>query len=103
MLPPPPATPRTLIVKLEPRSRAFLVGGTFSRKHRITGILCCNQTGNAVHPPRHRSPVTARRGQRASAGAQPSASDTANARPLPIRRELSKAVAGHCRASGDRP
>ena len=51
MLPPPPATPRTLIVKLEPTSRAFLVGGTFSRKHHITGILCCNQTGNAVHPP----------------------------------------------------
>ena len=103
MLPPPPATPRTLIVKLEPRSRAFLVGGTFSRKHRITGILCCNQTGNAVHPPRHRSP----RAAGSAPGAQPSASDTANARPLPIRRELSKAhgkaVAGHCRASGDRP
>jgi len=100
VLPPPPATPRTLIVKLEPTSRAFLVGGTFSRKHHITGILCCNQTGNAVHPPRHR----ARRPPPGSApGAQPSASDTANARPLPIRRELSKAVAGHCRASGDRP
>ena len=99
MLPPPPATPRTLIVKLEPTSRAFLVGGTFSRKHLITGILCCNQTGNAVHPPRHRSP----RAAGSAPGAQPSASDTANARPLPIRRELSKAVAGHCRASGDRP
>lgn len=41
MLPPPPATPRTLIVKIEPTSRAFLVGGTFSRKHHITRILCC--------------------------------------------------------------
>jgi hypothetical protein len=61
VLPPPPATPRTLIFKLEPTSRAFLVGGTFSRKHHITGILCCNQTGNAVHPPRR----TARRGERA--------------------------------------
>jgi len=59
VLPPPPATPRTLIVKLEPTSRAFLVGGTFSRKHLITGIICCNQTGNAEHPPRR----TARRGQ----------------------------------------
>jgi hypothetical protein len=65
VLPPPPATPRTLIVKLEPTSRAFLVGGTFSRKHLITGILCCNQTGNAVHPPRTTETRTARRGERA--------------------------------------
>ena len=68
MLPPPPATPRTLIVKLEPTSRAFLVGGTFSRKHHITGILCCNQTGNAVHPPSStetpRAPRAAQRARR---------------------------------------
>jgi hypothetical protein len=63
VLPPPPATPRTLIFKLEPTSRAFLVGGTFSRKHHITGILCCNQTGKAVHPPRHRAPRAARHRQ----------------------------------------
>jgi hypothetical protein len=84
VLPPPPATPRTLIVKLEPRSRAFLVGGTFSRKHRITGILCCNQTGNAVHPPRHRSAVS---GAPRAAGSAPAQAPSPQ-RAIPQTRAL---------------
>jgi len=52
VLPPPPATPRTLIVKIEPTSRAFLVGGTFSRKHHITRILCCIQSSYSKVPNR---------------------------------------------------
>ena len=103
MLPPPPATPRTLIVKIEPTSRAFLVGGTFSRKHHITRILCCIPNREcAVRTHRDRRaprspPAPANRCQRAASGA------IRKRAPLPIRRELSKAVAGHYRASGDRP
>ena len=71
MLPPPPATPRTLIVKLEPTSRAFLVGGTFSRKHHITRILCSSdRTANAARCAPTETPGAPRGGHMGAAARQ---------------------------------
>ena len=70
MLPPPPATPRTLIVKIEPTSRAFLVGGTFSRKHHITRILCCIPNRECRAPTADTARRAARQPQRIAASVQ---------------------------------